>query len=178
MSAEHDPFIEEGVDDLGRARMAEIGLTEALPPGSLSGKKAQMTWTTQRLFSANDSLCLCSFVWGVGWTLYGPKQVVEMLCAATGWNFTLDELLALGERRMNMMRAFNAREGFTRKEDTLGGKFFRPLEGSGPNAGVKFDPAEFESLKDAYYQIAGWETATGNPGPQKLASLGLEWIRG
>ena len=131
---------------------------------------------TQQVYSALDTYSLCSFVYGVGWQLYGPEETVEMLRAATGWDMTLDEFLQVGERRINMMRAFNAREGLTRENDTLQKKFFKPLQGTGPNAGVHYTPEQFEHMKDAYYSYAGWDPATGNPTPEKLAALGLEWI--
>jgi aldehyde:ferredoxin oxidoreductase len=115
-------------------------------------------------------------VYGVGWQLYGPQETVAMLRAATGWDITLDEYLQVGERRINMMRAFNAREGLTRENDTLQKKFFKPLQGTGPTAGVHYTPEQFEHMKDAYYGYAGWDQKTGNPTPEKLVALGLEWV--
>ena len=47
-----------------------------------------------------------------------------MVRAVTGWDVTVEELLIVGERRLNMMRAFNAREGINRKQDMLTEKFF------------------------------------------------------
>lgn len=76
------------------------------------------------------------------------------------------------------MRAFNAREGFTRDDDTLPAKFFKPLQGTGSYAGVHFDNDQFEKIKDAYYRYQDWELNTGNPSRRKLESLGLEWING
>jgi aldehyde:ferredoxin oxidoreductase len=99
-----------------------------------------------------------------------------MLNAAAGWDMSLDEFLKLGERRINMMRAFNAREGFSSKDDKLQKKYFEPLKGSGPTAGRYFKPGEFEFMRDTYYQLAGWDPVTGNPTKEKLASLGLDWI--
>jgi aldehyde:ferredoxin oxidoreductase len=69
-----------------------------------------------------------------------------------------------------MLRYFNAREGFTRKEDTLPKKFFQPLAGEGPTAGTALDPAEIETALDTYYQLMGW-TQDGVPTQAKLAEL-------
>jgi len=74
---------------------------------------------------------------------------------------------------LNMLRAFNAREGFDRAQDTLPKKFFKPLGGSGPTAGVAIDPQEFEAALDTYYAIMGW-TAGGVPTQAKLVELGIE----
>ena len=54
------------------------------------------------------ALDLCQFVFGPAWTLFGPQETVEMVKAVTGWDVTLDELMKVGERRLNMMRVFNA----------------------------------------------------------------------
>ncbi len=177
-SSEHDGSIEEGAGELAQSRLAELGLTELQPKNSLNDGKARFVAVTQRLYSALDTFGLCSFVYGIGWQLYGPAQTVEMLQAATGWDWTLEEYLQVGERRINLMRAFNAREGFTRDDDTLPAKFFKPLQGTGSYAGVHFDHDQFEKIKDAYYHHQGWEGNTGNPSRQKLESLGLEWING
>ncbi len=101
---------------------------------------------------------------------------MELLKAATGWDVTLDEFQLVGERRLNMMRAFNAREGMDARQDTLPPKFLRPLQGTGPTAGVYFKAEEAEHYRQVYYRMAGWDVATGNPSREKLASLGLDWI--
>ena len=177
-SSEHDPFIEKGnADDMAIRNMASLGLTELQEPGSFNDYKVKMAAITQRVYSANDSFALCLFVWGVGWQLYSPLDAVEMINAATGWDMTLDEYVAVGERRINMMRVFNMREGFTRKDDQMKKKFFEPLKGTGPTAGVYMTREQFEHSKDEYYKLNGWDQTTGNPTPAKLASLGLEWIQ-
>jgi aldehyde:ferredoxin oxidoreductase len=177
MSSEHDPFYEEGnADEMAQRNMAQLGLTELQPPGSITAEKVRMAYTTQKVFSALDSFALCMFVYGVGWQLYSPLETVEMINYATGWDMTLDEFLQIGERRINMMRAFNAREGFTREQDNLTKKFFIPLKGTGPTAGVYYKPEEFEFMKDTYYKLAEWDMTTGNPTPAKLSALGLDWL--
>ena len=175
-SSEHDPCIETGADEITQARMAQLGFSELQPSGSTTAEKVRMIYETQKFFSALDSFCLCMFVWGPSFQVYGPRQTVEMLQAATGWDIDLDEILEIGERRVNMMRVFNAREGFDRRNDSLSKKFFRPLQGSGPNAGAHFTPEQFEKLKDEYYRLAGWDSTTGNPTPEKLEQLGIAWL--
>jgi aldehyde:ferredoxin oxidoreductase len=88
----------------------------------------------------------------------------------------LEELLRVGERRINMLRAFNAREGIDRKADSLPPKLFVPLTGEGPTAGVALEHAEVEAAKEEYYRLAGWDAASGNPTPTTLRRLGLEWV--
>lgn len=176
-SAEHDPFVEVGVDDLSRQNMAQLGFTELQEPGSINAYKARMVAVTQWLYSAMDSYCFCVFVWGPAWQLYGPQQMAELLRYATGWDITLEEVLRVGERRVNMLRAFNMREGLDRRQDTLPPKFYEPLQGPGPREGVHYTRDEFNKLLDDYYAAMGWDVAAGNPTREKLASLGLDWIQ-
>lgn len=99
-----------------------------------------------------------------------------MLRYATGWDFSLDDYMKVGERRLNMMRAFNAREGMGRKDDQMPKKFFAALGGTGPTAGASWTREELELNKDRYYKAAGWDPISGNPSKGKLEELGLAWI--
>jgi aldehyde:ferredoxin oxidoreductase len=175
-SSEHDPLYEEGVGEFYLKRLASMGLTTPQPPGSMTDEKIRYAFRTQCFYSAMDTYSLCQFVFGPSWELYGPVETAEILSAGTGWDVTIDEILEVGERRLNMMRAFNARQGLTRKDDTLPRKFFKPLQGTGPTAGVAWKEEELERVKDVYYRLAGWDVATGNPTPRKLEELKLGWL--
>ena len=175
-SSEHDPMIEDGAAELYLDRLALLGLDHALPAGSLGPNKVRFALRTQQFYSFLDTATLCQFVWGPAWTLYGPRETVDFVRAVTGWSdFDLDELMEIGERRVNMLRAFNAREGIDRSHDRLPAKFFRPLGGTGPTAGIALVEADIEAAKDEYYRLAGWDAVTGNPTPGTLSRLGLDW---
>ena len=75
---------------------------------------------------------------------------------------------------MNMMRAFNTREGFTRDDDRLPERFHKPLA-AGPLKGFKYDKEEFEKAKDTYYGMMSWDKR-GNPIREKLQELDIEWV--
>jgi aldehyde:ferredoxin oxidoreductase len=176
-SSEHDPMYEEGTAQLYLDRLAELDLKDPPPYASLGPEKVRFAATTQIFYSILDTLELCQFVWGPAWTLYGPTEMVELVRSVTGWEVSLNELMTVGERRLNMLRVFNAREGFDRRQDTLPEKFFRPLEGGGPTGGVALDRAEFEAALDLYYQLMGW-TPEGLPTHAKLVDLGIEGVGG
>jgi aldehyde:ferredoxin oxidoreductase len=154
--------------------MAQIGLTKPQPAMDLGLEKVRFALYSQFLYSALDSLDLCQFVYGGTWQLYDSNQVVELMQAVTGWEVSLWELMKLGERRVNLMRAFNAREGITRDHDTLPKKIFQPLQG-GKSASVAVDRTAFEHALETYYAIAGWDVETCIPTRGKLQELGLEW---
>ena len=173
-SSEHDPYYEEGVADLNLNRLKMIGLGEPQPGYSLTAEKVRFAYLTQVFYSLLDSAELCQFVFGPAWTLYGPAETVEMIRAVSGWNITVEELMAVGERRLNLFRIFNAREGLDRKDDKLPKKFFKQLQGEGPTAGIALTHEEVESAIDEYYRLAGW-TNNGVPTPETMERLDIAW---
>jgi aldehyde:ferredoxin oxidoreductase len=174
-SSEHDPYYEEGVAPFNLDRLSEMGLKDPPAARSLGAEKVRFAAYTQIFYSMMDSLELCQFVYGPTWCLYGPKETVEMVRAVTGWPVTLEELMKVGERRINMMKAFNVREGFTRLNDWLPEKFFTPLKGTGPTAGVAINADELNGALDQYYALMGW-TNEGIPTRERLAALDIDWV--
>ena len=174
-SSEHDPMYEEGTAPLYLERLAQLDLKDPPPYSSLGTEKVRFAAYSQVFYSLLDTLELCQFVWGPAWTLYGPRETVALVNAVTGWDVSLYELMKGGQRRLNLLRAFNAREGFDRKQDKLPKKFFKPLGGEGPTGGVALDPAEVETALDTYYQLMGW-TPDGLPTRTSLADVGVEWV--
>jgi aldehyde:ferredoxin oxidoreductase len=168
MSHEHDPSYGEYPK-----RMAEIHLTDPQPRDNLNAEKVRFAFTGQCLYSALDTINLCQFVYGPAWQLYGPSQIVEAVRKITGWDVDIDEILRVGERRINLLRAFNAREGICRNEDKLPKKMFQALKG-GPSDGVAMTETELDNAKDIYYEMAGWHVDTGMPTQEKLTELGID----
>ena len=173
-SSEHDPYYEEGVADLNLNRLKLIGLSEPQPGYSLTPEKVRFAYLTEVFYSMLDSVELCQFVYGPAWTLYGPAETVEMIRAVTGWDITVEELMTVGERRLNLFRMFNAREGLDRKQDKLPKKFFKKLQGTGPTAGIALTHEEIESAIDEYYRLAGW-TNNGIPTTETMERLDIAW---
>ena len=173
-SSEHDPYYEEGVADLNLNRLKMIGLGEPQPGYSLTPEKVRFAYLTEVFYSMLDSVELCQFVFGPAWTLYGPAETVEMIRAVTGWDVTLDELMEVGYRRLQLFRTFNAREGLGRKDDRLPKKFFKALQGTGPTAGFALTHEEVDSAIDHYYKLAGL-TADGAPTRETLKKHDIEW---
>lgn len=170
-SCEHDPAYNFYPD-----RAKQLGLEHPQSEFTLNEEVARYAFVTQCLYSCLDSLDICQFVFGAGWQLYDPAQLVEAVQAITGWDVTMDELLKVGEKRINLMRLFNLREGMDASADVLPKKIFQPLAG-GKSDGRSIDPAEFEQARRAYYRLAGWEVETGIPGQAKLKTLGIGWVR-
>ena len=160
--------------DFNLDRLKLIGLGSPQPAYSLTEEKVRFAYETQVFYSMMDSLELCQFVFGPTWTLYGPAETVEMIRAVTGWDVTVDEMMEVGRRRLDLLRTFNAREGFGRKDDKLPKKFFKALTGTGPTAGFALTHAEVDSAIDHYYKLAGW-TSDGVPTRATLKKHDIEW---
>ncbi len=175
-SSEHDGALSAGPGSLERQHLLELGIQDILPAQDLSPAKVKFAYYTQVFYSLLDTLGLCQFVWGPSWQLYGPVDTLEFVRSATGWETSLWELMKVGERRLNLLRAFNAREGIGREADTLPKKLFKPLVG-GPTDGLDIEREEFQRALELYYQMAGWDITTGYPTRAKLHELDLGWVR-
>lgn len=174
-STEHDTSYEESSGAMSLGRLSYLGLTSPVAATELGAEKVEFALVTQYWTSATDVLTLCQFDWGATWQLYGPEVMAEVVNAVTGWDVTREELLDVGILRVNMQRAFNAREGFTRDEDTLPKRLYAtPLVG-GPSDGIFVTVDEIEHAKDLYYKMAGWDVETGNPDVSRLEELGIAW---
>ncbi len=173
-SSEHDPYYEEGIGDFNLDRLKQIGLGEPQPAYSLTEEKIRFAYETEVFYSMLDSAELCQFVYGPTWTLYDGKDTVAMMNSVTGWDLTLEELMTVGRRRISLFRAFNAREGFGRKDDKLPKKFFKALKGTGPTAGFALTHEEVDSAIDSYYKLAGLN-ADGAPTRETMEKLDLAW---
>jgi aldehyde:ferredoxin oxidoreductase len=165
---EHDPGYLENPD-----RVGQLGLHDPQPADVLNAEKVRYALYTYQMVSAVDSLSLCWFVHGGSWQLYGPNQVVDVVNATTGWDLSLFELMKVGERRINLLRAFNAREGADAEDDALPPKLMQPLEG-GSTDGVAVGADEAAEGMRLFYRMAGWD-ANGRPTDAKLAELELGW---
>jgi aldehyde:ferredoxin oxidoreductase len=178
-SSEHDPFYEPEAFDTEYerygVRMAEVGLTDPQDPTVLNPEKVEFALRTQYAYSAMDTESVCQFVYGPAWQLMTMGDLGRVVTTVTGWETTVDDLLETGARRLNMLRAFNAREGITRERDTLPKRLFERLSG-GLSDGTALDESEFAAALDEYYRQAGWDVATGNPTRETLESLGLNWV--
>jgi aldehyde:ferredoxin oxidoreductase len=104
-----------------------------------------------------------------------PETIFGIVNSVTGWDMKPAELVKIGERAINLCRAFNVREGFSRKDDTLPERLSDPLP-DGQYKGQKMSKEELQSMLDNYYEIRGWDRKTGIPTPARLKELELSFI--
>ncbi len=98
-----------------------------------------------------------------------PLPVVEYVNAVTGWDLTADAYLKIGERILNLRKAFNLREGITGADHRISHRAIgNPSLDRGPLKGVTID---MEKLEAEFYALVGWDLETGGPTPEKLNEL-------
>jgi len=136
-----------------------------MEPRTFNGKPA-LVKRLEDLNSVKWSLIVCDF-----W-LINYDEMATLLTPVWGKTVKHEDLKVTGERIWNLGRLFNIREGFSRKDDRLPGKFFtQPLVG-GPTDGVKVSEEEFEKALEEYYGLRGWN-ANGTPKEETLKRLNL-----
>jgi aldehyde:ferredoxin oxidoreductase len=139
----------------------DIPMTDRLEDGGKAAYVARhQDWRT-----VCNSLVMCTFATA------NLDTTVDLLSAATGHNWTLDEMMLAGERAWNLKRAYNIRLGLTRATEKLPKLLLEPL----PEGGQAGHVPDMELMLQEYYAARGWDEATGAPTQQKLAQLGLEF---
>lgn len=123
----------------------------AVPPYTPEGK-GQMVKDLGVANAVKFSLCICDF-WG---TLDTPVMA-ELMTIVTGRRWTEEEMLEVGERVLNIGRAFNQREEFNRKHDTMPKRLAKEALKSGAGAGQKIPEEAFDDMLDQYYEVMGWD---------------------
>jgi len=173
VSAEHDGCIAS--DPVGEA-LQGFGFYDTVEQSELNFEKSKLLAYSQRFISAIDSFSVCQFTFN-NWAVLSISDLVDVANAATGWKYTLYEMMLMGERRLNLMKAFNQREGFTADDDILPERLFEdPLKSDAATNGTTVDRENFYKCREYYYAINGWDPKTGNTTEIKLRELGLDWV--
>lgn len=141
-----------------------LGLPRQMDPRATEGK-AEITKLFQDATSTVDATGLCQFLtFGIG-----LEEILPQLSAATGVQYTLADLLKIGERIWNLERWWNERAGLTGKDDTLPKRILEEPLPSGP---AKGQVNRLGEMLPEYYRLRGWD-AEGRITREKLEELGL-----
>jgi len=155
----------------GSSFMFELGLimTEAgiqYKQGRFDKKnKGLAAKVAQDVSNIFNSMAICMF----GGLALQPSHMSILLTLATGMPYSAASILQVGERIVNLQRAFACREGITRKDDILPKRLVTPLA----EGGAAGKAADLEYQLNEYYHLRGW-TENGVPTPGKLQALGLQ----
>jgi len=135
--------------------------------------KAEYAMRSQHYTAVGDSLVLCRFTGERGFGMLLNENFATMLNGVTGFGLTMEDVERIGERIINVERAFNVREGVSRKDDQLPYRVMHEPIPFGPSKGRYCPPEELDRMLDEYYTLRGW-TKDGVPTKDRLAALGLE----
>jgi aldehyde:ferredoxin oxidoreductase len=124
------------------------------------------------LLAVVDSLILCKFIRGV---FYSFDKFAELYTLTTGINMTANKLRKAGERIYNLEKAYNVREGWTKKDEYPPPRIMKDPIPDGVAKGSVVTKKEFELMLDAYFEARGWNS-DGIPKKEKLIELGLNEV--
>lgn len=141
-----------------------LGLPEQLDRTSIDDKA---TWAKifQDLTAVIDSMGNCLFT---SFAL-GAPQYAALLNAATGTEYTPEELLVVGERIYNIERMFNKAAGMKPEDDRLPKRLTEEPIVNGPSKG---QVSQIKITLPQYYEARGWIDAF--PTDETLKRLGLD----
>lgn len=144
------------VSDRGACHMRAYAPNEevfaaSIPPYTAEGK-GEMVYNLAEFNAVKFSLCICDF-----WATLSMERMAELMTLVTGKEWTEQDMKDVGRRVINIARAFNQREGFSRKDDTIPKRLVNEALSSGPAAGQKIPQEAFEDMLDQYYDVLGWD---------------------
>ena len=144
------------VSDRGACHMRAYAPNEevfaaSIPPYTAEGK-GEMVYNLAVHNAVKFSLCICDF-----WATLNYETMAELMTLVTGREWTVAEMGEVGRRVINIARAFNQREGFNRKDDTIPKRLVNDALKSGAAAGQKIPQEAFEDMLNQYYEVLGWD---------------------
>jgi aldehyde:ferredoxin oxidoreductase len=133
--------------------------------------KGMLVKDIEDLYAIVDSLITCKY--GTMWPpIFYFDDYARLLPAITGIEefARVKEVQAAAERIVNLKRAFNARLGLDRRDDTLPDRFLKEPMPDGPAKGMVVD---LKPMLDEYYRARGWDIRTGLQKRSTLKKFGL-----
>jgi aldehyde:ferredoxin oxidoreductase len=157
------------------SRLRQCGIPEDVLEHALAGLDqdgiGRLSVCGENLGYALNSLGVCVFD---QMQVLGLEAWADLYTAATGIQMDAAGLLAAGARGTDVEKAFNVREGASRKDDTVPDRFFKePIKVRG-EARPPVDHAFIDKLVTDYYTARGWDPREGTLRPERMAELGLE----
>jgi aldehyde:ferredoxin oxidoreductase len=156
------------VEGGGIAGLRAFGIQEPLSPLDLGPAKVRMFQCVSNWQHFQNCALMCMFL------PFNYNHLVELVSGVTGWNTSLYELMKVGERALALARVFNAREGYTAKDDIIPDRLYTAFK-SGPLKGKKIGRGAMRQAIQTYYRMAGWDPKRAVPTKEKLQELDIAW---
>jgi len=166
---------EFGMSDDARALIKKITGDENLAVPNTKEKRAEIVLWHENLYAMNDCLGICTFVSSASFVI-GFPHMARLYSLATGTDATEASLSEAGRRIVTLERMFNVREGYTREKDALPYRMMHDPVSAGPMTGHVTPASELQEMLDEYFELNGWDPATGIPGRASLERLHLQEV--
>lgn len=134
--------------------------------------KGKLTKFNQDFAALFDIITYCEFPAEIAVTHIFQRLTADLVGAATGFDYTENDMWIVGERFNNLCKLFNLREGFTRKDDSLPERIKNEPLKFGLSKGEVISQKDLDYMLDEYYECRGWDR-DGVPSTEKLEKLGL-----
>jgi aldehyde:ferredoxin oxidoreductase len=141
----------------------EVGLVGPVDNKSSVGK-AEVVVICQNLGMIFSSAPMCFLLANV----VKPQELVDLISAASGFDYTIEELVTAGERIWMLKRGLDNLMGVTAADDRLPKQILTAQTEGGAAGSVP----DLELMLKEYYPLRGLDS-NGRPTKEKLASLGL-----
>ena len=151
-----------------------FGSKDVLVPTSYT--KANPVNFYQDVYTIADALEICKFITAHNGHGINLEDMSEMLYSVTGIKTDTSEIRKIANRIFTVERAFLVREGITKKDDYLQGKWVRGPVPNGRFQGNIIEEDKWEKLLEEYYTTRGWDSMTGIPTENTLMELGLQHV--
>ena len=170
--------------EAARKFFAETILTRLMDTAD-EAYKPDLVILSEHFSAVADSLGVCKFSTCESYAVL-PDDLARGL-QALGFDYSGEDLLAIGERIVNLERMINVRHGFSRDDDKLPRRFSdEPLDvyeyRKDPNTGQRRRSEspitrgvleDFDAMLSRYYELRGWDE-DGIPTPETLQRLDVE----
>lgn len=172
-----ETFAEFGLSKEARKLIKEITGDEKLANPTLLDKRAEIVRWHEDVYAASEALGFCVFTSTAAFAV-NPENMAQLIIYGLGVPFDKHQLMLGGQRIVNIERCFNAREGATRKDDSLPWRMMNEKVPTGPNKGMITDQEMLDGLLDDYYSLHGWDSASAVPRYETIEKLGIEDVCG
>ncbi|MCB1749693.1 MAG: hypothetical protein KDK06_21160 [Gammaproteobacteria bacterium] len=149
----------------GRTEAADLSTPEL---------KGACTALVENQVALLNSYGVCLFHWMLDPAGYTPQDYYgKAYAAATGIEYTAEEMMRAGERICNLEKAFNSRLGLRREHDTVCERWMWEPNPEGMYEG-RVAADMFDTVLDEYYEWRGWDRASGLQTGERLQALGMD----
>ncbi len=140
---------------------------------AVEGKGKLTKWNQDVRTATCDCATMCVFILDMALAAVARENTAAMGSGLTGIALSPEDVERVGERVNNLARAFNVREGFSRKDDTLPERVMTEPLAAGASKGQSISPKALNTMLNEYYEVRGWDLETGVPTRATLEDLGL-----